>query len=74
MDNKMFTHIRQVLDEFEDVWVKGLDSGLFTKEEEHVVDYFELNLAKALMQDVCNHGGNVAKIILAAKGLTYGKG
>ena len=70
MDNKMFSHIRKILDEFEDVCVKGSNSGLFTKEEEYIIDYFELNLSKALMQDIFDNGEKVAKIILAAKGLT----
>lgn len=69
----MFGNIRKCLDEFED-WLKHYEgimrenNGCLYKTDNEVADFFELNLAKALMQD-CD-AEKVAKIILAAKGLS----
>ena len=64
--NKVFENIRKCLDEFEETINKantGLDS--ITKEDEDILNYFNLNLAKALMKDW--ESEKIAKIILAAK-------
>ena len=64
----MFKEIRTCLDDFEKVLAKTNYTS-FTKDEEDILLYFSLNLAKALMQDEYVGAEQVAKIILAAKGL-----
>lgn len=67
----MFKNIRKVLDEFEntynDVYNHSFTS---TKDQEDILIYFNVNLAKALMQDEYTRSESVAKIILAAKELS----
>ena len=66
----MFNNTRKVLDEFEETYNNLCRSGrLPTKEEEDVLSYFNMHLAKALMQDEYIGVESVAKIILAAKNL-----
>lgn len=64
---KIGQHIRDCLDEYENT-INACHQGLYTQEHADVIDYFPLNLAKALMQDV--PAEKVAKIILASKGLS----
>ena len=67
----MFNNTKKVLDEFEETYNNHCRSGrLPTKEEEDILLYFNMHLAKALMQDECIGAESVAKIILAAKNLS----
>lgn len=67
----MFKNIRKVLDEFEGTYNKiQNDFRKTTKEDEEVMQYFSIHLAKALMQDEYVLDGSVAKIILATKELS----
>ena len=67
----MFNNTRKVLDEFEETYNNLCHSGcLPIKEEEDVLSYFNMHLAKALMQDEYIGAESVAKIILAAKNLS----
>ena len=66
----MFNKIITCLDNFEKVLAKAnVDPTSLTQDEENIILYFNLNLAKALMQDEYVGAEKVAKIILAAKGL-----
>lgn len=68
----MFENTRKALDKFENTYnnyfKKPYDN--ITKDEEDTLAYFSMNLAKALMNDEYILSENVAKIILAAKGLS----
>jgi hypothetical protein len=67
----MFNNTRKVLDEFEEVYKHAcLDVCELTKDEEDILTYFNMHLAKALMQDKDVGAESVAKIILAAKNLS----
>ena len=68
----MFENTRKVLDEFENTYNNYLKKHYddITKDEEDTLAYFSVNLAKALMKDEHISSENVAKIILAAKGLS----
>ena len=73
MDKNLMTadwNIVKCLEEYANIGKKEQECGMLTQEECDVLDYFELNLAKALMQDFPFKAENVAKIILAAKGLS----
>lgn len=67
----MFENTRKVLDEFEKAYGNILKDGFnVSKDDEDAVVYFSVHLAKALMQDEYVLDESVAKIILAAKGLS----
>ena len=67
----MFDNIRKVLDEFEHAYASMCtDAQNLTKDEENTLLYFNVNLAKALMQNEYTRSDSVAKIILAAKELS----
>ena len=68
----LFENIRKVLDEFESTYNQIVDKGCIdmTKEEEDMVKYFNMRLAKALMQNECIDDCIVAKIILATRDLS----
>ena len=67
----MFNNTRKVLDEFEKTYNNlDRDGRLPTKDEEDILVYFNMHLAKALMQDEYIGAESVAKIILAAKELS----
>lgn len=67
----MFSNIRKVLDEFEEIYKHAcLDVCKLTKDEEDILFYFNMHLAKALMQNEHIGAESVAKIILAAKDLS----
>lgn len=68
----MFENTRKVLDKFESVYNNCICKyhSDITKDEEDVLLYLSVNLAKALMQDECIGAESVAKIILAAKDLS----
>lgn len=67
----MFENIRKVLDEFENTYGRIMqDVSDVSKEDEDIVVYFNVHLAKALMQDEYIRAESVAKIILAAKELS----
>lgn len=67
----MFNNTRKVLDEFEETYNNLCRDGrLPTKDEEDILVYFNMHLAKALMQDEYIGAESVAKIILAAKNLS----
>ena len=70
--NLMTAHwnIVRCLEEYANIGKKEQECGILTQEECDALDYFELNLAKALMQDFPWEAEKVAKIILAAKGLS----
>jgi hypothetical protein len=67
----MFEDIRKVLDDFENAYSRVVANGFdVSKEDENTIIYFNVNLAKALMQDEYTRSESVAKIILAAKELS----
>ena len=67
----MFDDIRKVLDEFEVAYSVMCNNTLGpTKDQENTLLYFNVNLAKALMQNEYTRSESVAKIILAAKELS----
>lgn len=67
----MFENTKKVLDEFEKTYkIACYDVCELTKDEEDVLVYFNVHLAKALMQDKDVGAESVAKIILAAKNLS----
>jgi hypothetical protein len=67
----MFNNTRKVLDEFEKTYNNLDHGGRFpTKDEEDILLYFNMHLAKALMQDEYIGAESVSKIILAAKNLS----
>jgi hypothetical protein len=67
----MFNNTRKVLDEFEETYNTLCCAGRCpTKDEEDILLYFNMHLAKALMQDEYIGAESVAKIILAAKNLS----
>jgi hypothetical protein len=67
----MFNNTRKVLDEFEKTYNNLDHDGRFpTEDEEDILLYFNMHLAKALMQDEYIGAESVAKIILAAKNLS----
>lgn len=69
----MFEDVKKCLDEYENI-INELNGCSFhyelSKEKEDYLDYFELHLAKAIMTDRFINAEKVAKIILAAKGLS----
>ena len=66
----MFENIRKVLDEFENTYNTVRKKFAPTQDEEDILIYFNMHLAKALMQDEYIGSESVAKIILAAKELS----
>ena len=66
----MFNNTRKVLDEFEETYNNLCHSGCLPIKEEDILLYFNMHLAKALMQDECIGAESVAKIILAVKNLS----
>ena len=70
----MFNNIKQCLREYEETYKKFsnclLDSP--TEKERDILEYFELNLAKAIMSDFTysNADVKIAKIILALKDIS----
>ena len=65
----MFENIRKCLDEYEDT-MNNARFDEITKDEENIILYFDLHISQALMTDLCDNSEKVAKIILAAKGLS----
>lgn len=65
----MFKNIRKCLDEYE-LTVNNVRFDEITKEENDIIYYFDLHFSQALMTDLCDDSEKVAKIILAAKGLS----
>jgi hypothetical protein len=67
----MFENIRKVLDEFENTF-NDANSHMWnlTEDDESILGYLNLHLAKALMQEEYVSAESVAKIILAAKELS----
>lgn len=61
----MHENIRKWLDDFDNA-ANRCKLDIQTKEDEDIVTYYELDLAKAIMQDVIDYE-KVAKIILAFK-------
>lgn len=66
----MFENVRKVLDEFESTYNTVCKKFAPTQDEEDILIYFNVHLAKALMQDEYIRAESVAKIILAAKDLS----
>lgn len=68
----MFENTRKILDEFENTYNNCINKHYenITKDEENILFYLSVNLAKALMQDEYISSESVAKIILAAKDLS----
>lgn len=65
----MFESIRKCLDELEEsLDLASRNDNLFSRKNKDAIEYFELHLAKALMEECDSE--KVAKIILAAKGLS----
>ena len=66
----MFEKIKECLDQFENTSQK-LNKGMdYNDDDIEVIEYFNLNLAKLLMQDRYIDSDKVAKIIFAAKDLS----
>ena len=65
-----FTNIRQCLSDFENV-INGTNvyMGLLNDEEKYILDYFEFNLARALIEDKYIDDEKVAKFIFTIKNL-----
>lgn len=66
----MFENIRKVLDDFETTYNNILNCCNVSKEDEDTIQYFNVHLAKALMQDEYIPDVSVAKIILATRDLS----
>ena len=67
----MFEEVRKVLDDFETVVKKCHSDGILSKEDEEILDYFEIDMAKALMKiGYKDSAEKIAKVILAYKGLS----
>lgn len=67
----MFKEVRKVLDDFENAANKCHNGEDLLKEDEEVLEFFEINLAKALIKvGYPNSAEKIAKIILAYKGLS----
>ena len=69
----MFENIRKCLDDCEKASEKQTQQGYLDKAEDiNILEYFELDMSKALMKDLgaYNFDEKIAKIILAAKGLS----
>lgn len=64
----MFEETRKVLDNFEKSLSVVNNPTKFHKEDEDVILYFEIDLAKALIKEAMN-SDKIAKIILAHKGM-----
>ena len=67
----MFENTRKVLDEFENT-LNDVNSRMrnITEDDENILGYLNIHLAKALMQDEYISAESVAKIVLAAKELS----
>lgn len=66
----MFENTRKVLDEFENTYNTLRKNFSPTQDEEDILMYFNMHLAKALMKDKYIGSESVAKIILAEKELS----
>ena len=66
----MFENTKKVLDEFESTYNTVCKKLAPTQDEEDILMYFNMHLAKALMQDEYIGAESVAKIILATKNLS----
>ena len=67
----MFKNTRKVLDEFESTYNNiQKDICNVAEEDKDTIQYFSVNLAKALMQDEWILDESVAKIILATRDLS----
>ena len=67
----MFENVIKCLNEFNSV-INGENAkqGWFNENEEDIINYFDLHLAKALMKERYINAEKVAKFILVAKGLS----
>lgn len=68
----MFKNTRAVLDNFESAYQRVMFSNaeFVAGSDEQILDYFNVDLAKALMQDSYILDESVAKIILATRGMS----
>lgn len=66
----MFEKVKECLDEFETTFQKVDKTCSWDSDEADILEYFELNLAKAIIQDGYINSEKVAKIIFAAKDLS----
>lgn len=70
----MFKNIKQCLHEYEEILNKlnYCNEESITEKERDILEYFELNLAKAIMSDFnySNADVKIAKIILALKDIS----
>lgn len=68
----MFENIRKCLDDYEKSIEDFYTDYDYTTEDKDIIDYFEMNFAKAIMKDleIYKNDEKIAKIILAAKGLS----
>lgn len=66
----MFEEVKKVLDDFEVVVKKCFNGENLLKEDEEILDYFEIDMARALMKiGHKDSAEKIAKVILAHKGL-----
>lgn len=67
----MFENIRKCLDEYEKV-ANDINYLNITQEESDIINFFALHFSQAIMKDLPynNYDESIAKIILAAKGLS----
>lgn len=67
----MFDNIRKCLDDFKNViHGKNAARGFLNDDEQYIVDYFEFNLAQALIKDEYIDSEKVAKFIFTIKNLS----
>ena len=68
----MFQNTRNVLETFEKTYNNIMQNGTLTisEEDENIIQYFSMHLAKALMQDEFIPDASIAKIILATRDLS----
>ena len=67
----MFENIRKCLAEYEEVCnINSNDMFVGNTKDNDIYEYFHVNFAKAVMKDFYYGSDQIAKIILAAKGLS----
>jgi hypothetical protein len=68
----MFQNIRNVLETYEKTYNNIIQNGTLkiSEEDENIIQYFGMHLAKALMQDEFIPDVSIAKIILATRDLS----
>ena len=68
----MFNNTRNVLDTFEKTYNSIMQGGVYplSEEDDNIIQYFSMHLAKALMQDEYIPDASIEKIILATRDMS----